>query len=69
MEFQVRRTTYDKLERALNAFGAEGWQVQVIFIGGRDWVLVCSRGEDPALVGLRAAGDAIRRFDLREPTA
>lgn len=43
MEYQVRRITYDKLERALNAFGAEGWAVQVIFTGGRDYVLVCSR--------------------------
>lgn len=43
MEYQVRRTTYDKLERALIAFSAEGWAVQVIFTGGRDYVLVCSR--------------------------
>lgn len=43
MEFMVRRTTYDKLERVLNAFGAEGWAVQVIHVGSRDYVLVCSR--------------------------
>lgn len=43
MEFIVRRTTYDKLERSLNALGADGWSIQVIFTGGRDWVMVCSR--------------------------
>jgi hypothetical protein len=43
MEYQVRRTTYDKLERSLQAFADEGWAVQVIYTGGRDYVLVCSR--------------------------
>ena len=43
MEYMVRRTTFDKLERALNAFGLEGWSIEVIFTGGRDYVLVCSR--------------------------
>lgn len=45
MEYLVRRVTYDKLERALNALAAEAWVIEApVYIGGRDWVLVCKRG-------------------------
>jgi len=47
LECQVRRTTYDKLERHVNAYLHEGWQVQVIFVGGRDYTLVCTRDAQP----------------------
>ena len=43
MEYMVRRTTYDKLQLHMNTFAAEGYTVDVQYVGGRDWVLVCSR--------------------------
>lgn len=39
----TRRTTYDKLANACNAFEAEGWTVQVDYVGGRDYNIVLSR--------------------------
>lgn len=41
--YEVRRTTYDKLQDALNAYAGEGFDVQVIFTGGRDYALVCRK--------------------------
>jgi len=51
MEYMVRRTTYDKLERFCNSLAAEGWDVfHVEFVGGRDWVLVARRQSEPAMI-------------------
>jgi hypothetical protein len=46
MEFMVRRHTTDQLERALNSFAADGWEVLPPYhMGARDWVVICRRGE------------------------
>ncbi len=42
-ECVVRRTTLDKLERHVAALLDERYDVQVIYVGGRDYTLVCTR--------------------------
>lgn len=40
VQYDVKRTTTDKLEEILNAY-SEGWTVHRIqHVGGRDWVVV-----------------------------
>lgn len=43
----VFRTTTDKLPRALDQVTSAGDQVLwPIFVGGRDWLLICRKGDD-----------------------
>lgn len=45
MDFYVYRCTSDKLQHHLNRIAAMGDQVfWPVFVGGRDWVLICLRG-------------------------
>lgn len=39
IQYDVKRTTTDKLEEVLNAY--DGWDVmQITHVGGRDWLVI-----------------------------
>lgn len=47
------RTTYDKLEHAHQQITEAGDTVDSRhFLGGRDWVLMCRRGDQPPLAAI-----------------
>jgi hypothetical protein len=66
-EYEVVKTTTDKLEEALNGF-AEPWGIrEIVHIGGRDWVVVAVVQWDSLAEKCDGYGEDIAKWDDSVP--